>query len=303
MDDWLHRPAEFTAGDLAGDLAGIEAHLQANVTFVVWLYGSVFLVGMILLTAFTLRIQRKPLAWDEPVRRLAWRPWSLRSAAVIVLPLLVIQVLFALAHAAFASRLPWSESQAERALIIVQSLLFHWLCFFLIAGSLFLRRQPWGTAFGFSSKGFGRELMWGVAIMAGVMPLLIGYNVVAQIVMHWIGYEPPVQDVTRIIHGASDLPTKVYFALLAVVIAPVVEELLFRGVLLPALTRYAGVKPAIVAVSVLFALVHGHLPSAVPLFILSAALSLAYIYRGSLVTSIAMHAFFNGMTIAVILRG
>ncbi|HMO04484.1 MAG TPA: type II CAAX endopeptidase family protein [Kiritimatiellia bacterium] len=303
MEDWHHRPAEFTAGDLAGDLAGIEAHLQANVSFIVWLYGSVFILGFILLAAFTWRIQRKPLDWDEPVRRLAWRPWSLRSAAVIVLPLLAVQVLLGFAHAAFADRMPWSEPDGERALIIVQSLLFHWLCFALIAASLYLNRLPWGTAFGFSPKGIGREILWGVGIMIGVMPLLIGYNVVAQIVMNWMGYEPPVQDVTRIIHGASDVPTKVYFALLAVVIAPVVEELLFRGVLLPALTRYAGVKPAIVAVSVLFALVHGHLPSAVPLFILSAALSLAYIYRGSLVTSIAMHAFFNSMTIAVILRG
>lgn len=299
MDDGYHRPAEFTASDLAG----IEAHLQENVAFVVWLYGSVFIIGFILLAAFTWRIQRRPLEWDEPVRRLGWRPWSLRSAAVVVLPLVVVQVLFALAHAAFATRLPWSESEIERALIIVQSLLFHWLCFALVAASLFVRRLPWGTAFGLSAKGLGREVAWGVAIMAGVMPLLIGYNAIAQMVMHWMGYEPPLQDVTRIIHGASDLPSKVYFALLAVVIAPVVEELLFRGVLLPALTRYAGVKPAIVAVSVLFALVHGHLPSAVPLFILSAALSLAYIYRGSLITSIAMHAFFNSMTIAVILRG
>jgi hypothetical protein len=85
------------------------------------------------------------------------------------------------------------------------------------------------------------------------------------------------------------------------VVAPVVEELLFRGVLLPAVNRLVGARPAIVIVSLLFALVHGHWPSMVPLFMLSTALCLAYIYRGSLMTSIVMHASFNALTIAVIM--
>ena len=284
------------------DLSSFEAHFQDQMLFVVILYGVVFVVGLALLFGFTLRIQSHPLDWDEPVRRLAWRPWNLPAAMGIVVPLVLIQVVFALAYYLFRGTADPGQTDNERVLVVVQSLLFHWACFLLIGLSLHLRRLPWTTAFGLHSRTFWRDAGWGVAIMVGVMPLLIGYNFVAQMVMQWMGYEPPVQDVTRIIFGASDLATKIYFALLAVVVAPVVEEMLFRGILLPALTRKAGVKPAIVTVSLLFAAVHGHLPSAVPLFILSAALSLGYIYRGSLVTSIAMHSFFNSMTIAVIMR-
>jgi len=289
--------------DITGtDLSSFETHFQEQMLFVVILYGTVFVVGLIFLFGFTMRIQNKPLDWDEPVRRLAWRPWSLMSALYIVAPLVFVQIAFAMIYMFFGGGTALDSSDNERAMVVVHSLLFHWVCFALIGLSLYIRRLPWTTAFGFSSRTFWREAGWGVAIIIGVMPMLIGYNFVAQLVMDWIGYQPPVQDVTRIIFGASDLSTKIYFTLLAVVIAPVVEEMLFRGILLPAITRKAGVKPAIIIVSVLFAAVHGHLPSAVPLFILSTALSLGYIYRGSLVTSIAMHSFFNSLTIAVIIR-
>jgi membrane protease YdiL (CAAX protease family) len=124
--------------------------------------------------------------------------------------------------------------------------------------------------------------------------------VVAQIVMDWLGIQPPVQDVTRIIALSSGWTTRLYLALLAVVIAPVVEEMLFRGILLPALARRVGVKPAIVVVSLLFALVHGHLPSLIPLFMLSVILSLLYLHRGTLVAPVAMHSLFNSLTVAVL---
>ncbi len=284
------------------DLSSFESHFQDQMLFVVILYGVVFVAGLVLLFGFTMRIQNKPLDWDEPIRRLAWRPWSLTSALYIVVPLVFVQVVFAMMYMYVQGVASLGSSDNERAMVVVHSLLFHWLCFALIGLSLYVRRLPWATAFGFSSRTFWRDAGWGVAIMIGVMPMLIGYNFVSQMVMDWFGYKPPVQDVTRIIFGASDLSTKIYFALLAVVIAPVVEEMLFRGILLPAITRKAGAKPAIIIVSVIFAAVHGHLPSAVPLFILSTALSLSYMYRGSLVTSIAMHSFFNSMTIAIIIR-
>jgi membrane protease YdiL (CAAX protease family) len=284
------------------DIAAFEEKLHDQSQFVLWLYGAVFVLGLILLLGFTLRIQDRPLSWSEPVRRLEWRPWSIRSAACIVIPLLAIQVVFGVLYYFFGDTVEGDSTDAERALVILQSLLFHWLCFALIAASLYIRRLPWSTAFGFNSRGILREAGWGILILIGVMPLLIGYNFIAHMVMNWLNYTPTVQDVTRIMSDSSNLTTRIYFALLAVVIAPIVEEMLFRGILLPAITRMVGVRPAIVFVSVLFAMVHGHLPSAVPLFILSVSLCLAYIYRGSLFTNIAMHSFFNSLTIAVILR-
>jgi membrane protease YdiL (CAAX protease family) len=56
-----------------------------------------------------------------------------------------------------------------------------------------------------------------------------------------------------------------------------------------------------VAVSVLFACIHFHLPSAGPLFAMAAAFALAYAYTGSVVVPAVMHALFNGGTLVTLL--
>ena len=88
---------------------------------------------------------------------------------------------------------------------------------------------------------------------------------------------------------------------LAMFIAPVAEEILFRGILVPLLMKRLGAGPAVILSSVLFALVHLHAPSFFPLFVLATGLALAYIYTGSLWVPIMMHALFNGMNLAILL--
>ena len=114
------------------------------------------------------------------------------------------------------------------------------------------------------------------------------------------GFEATLQDVAFIISDETSPWMRAYFFLLAVVLAPLFEEILFRGILLPALAKRFGATASVVAVSVLFAGIHGHVPSLVPLFVLSAALCLAYIRTGSLATNIAMHAVFNGVTVTLL---
>ncbi|MBI2438138.1 MAG: CPBP family intramembrane metalloprotease, partial [Lentisphaerae bacterium] len=88
---------------------------------------------------------------------------------------------------------------------------------------------------------------------------------------------------------------------LAMIVAPVAEEALFRGMLLPLIMKRLGAGPAVLLSSALFALVHFHLPSFFPLFVLAAGLGLAYIYTGSLLVPIVMHALFNGMNLGLLL--
>ena len=78
---------------------------------------------------------------------------------------------------------------------------------------------------------------------------------------------------------------------------PLYEEVLFRGVLFPYLTKRAGLAGGTLLVSALFALLHFHLPSMAPLFLLSIALCLAYWRTGSLWVNIGIHAIFNATSI------
>lgn len=80
-----------------------------------------------------------------------------------------------------------------------------------------------------------------------------------------------------------------------VVVAPVAEEILFRGYLFGKLRAYAPVWLAVGIVSALFALVHFQWNVAIDVFALSIVLCLVRIFSGSLWPSIFLHMLKNGL--------
>jgi hypothetical protein len=93
-----------------------------------------------------------------------------------------------------------------------------------------------------------------------------------------------------------------WLAVVAIVIlAPVAEELFFRGVVYNAWLREGGPRYALVGSAVLFAVIHLSLVAIVPIFLLG--LALAWIYRrtANLLAPIAMHATVNGISVALAL--
>ena len=95
-----------------------------------------------------------------------------------------------------------------------------------------------------------------------------------------------------------DAITIVLFVMGAVFFAPIVEELLFRGVLLRALLRRMAPATAILVSGLIFSLVHfvgdpNTLPFLPALAALGAVLSLVAVRSGNLSTSIFIHAGFN----------
>jgi membrane protease YdiL (CAAX protease family) len=96
--------------------------------------------------------------------------------------------------------------------------------------------------------------------------------------------------------SAADLAA---IALLAVLLAPLAEEVLFRGFLLPPLRRLLGFRAAAAATSLLFALLHPPMDRAA-IFVLGYALAVAYERSGSLRAPLAAHAANNAWGIVVL---
>ena len=95
-----------------------------------------------------------------------------------------------------------------------------------------------------------------------------------------------------------DAATVILFVIGAVIFAPVVEELLFRGVLLRALLRRTAPVTAVFGSALIFALVHyigdpNTLPFLPALTGLGAVLAVVALRSGDLSTSIFIHAGFN----------
>jgi membrane protease YdiL (CAAX protease family) len=96
--------------------------------------------------------------------------------------------------------------------------------------------------------------------------------------------------------GTSDGWALLAFALTAVVLAPLFEETLFRGVLLPVLSRHLGAPGAVVLSALVFAIAHLSLAELVPLFVLGVGLGLLRWQTGRLGASVCLHALWNGLT-------
>ena len=79
-------------------------------------------------------------------------------------------------------------------------------------------------------------------------------------------------------------------------LAPLFEEIIFRGVLLPTLSRDFGIILGIIVSAFIFALAHLSLAEMPPLFVLGIGLGITRIASGSLLSSVIMHSLWNGLT-------
>lgn len=161
-----------------------------------------------------------------------------------------------------------------------------------------------GAIYGYvRSRGSGwhalgvRRFSWGRAtgiIVAG----LVGFFIIAGFVTELLERFMPEVDIT----AQQDIPfleaattTDMVLAFLAIVIiAPIVEEIIFRGFLLPAFAKRMGVIAAIVITSVLFGALHAPpLIAAVQIGLFAVFLSLAYLATRSVWPSVALHVAKN----------
>jgi len=79
-------------------------------------------------------------------------------------------------------------------------------------------------------------------------------------------------------------------------VAPTFEEIIFRGILLPTLSRDFGIIMGIIVSAFIFALAHLSLGEMLPLFVLGIGLGITRIASGSLLSSVIMHSLWNGLT-------
>jgi uncharacterized protein len=82
-----------------------------------------------------------------------------------------------------------------------------------------------------------------------------------------------------------------------VVLAPIAEEVFFRGIGFNALLRERGRRWAYLGSAALFAVIHLSLVALLPIFLLGLALAWVYERTGNLLAPIAMHAVVNGISV------
>ncbi|MDP6107105.1 MAG: CPBP family glutamic-type intramembrane protease, partial [Candidatus Brocadiia bacterium] len=198
-------------------------------------------------------------------------PWSVHYAfAMLALYLVVGIFLSALAKVGFplltADTGPWvGAAKAGVQLGGSQAIL-------LLVAYSFLKDRAGGGAR--AARVLGLEVHQpGRAVRKAIVPvvmgtgILLGWAAVQNVLIQKLGWKLPGQDVVERVHhtvSAGGPHELAMFVVLTVVVAPVVEEVLFRGLLYLPLRATLGPVSAAMGVSLLFALIHQSVVAFVP---------------------------------------
>lgn len=147
-------------------------------------------------------------------------------------------------------------------------------------------------------------LRLGAGLFLATVPVVaIGVNWVWQEILTLCGYPVTAQTLVDVFKGLDTVWARVLFFVFAALVAPITEEIIFRGVLYRAFSKVIPRGWAVVASAALFGAAHRDLSSFVPLFVLGVMFALAYDATGTLVVTIIAHALFNLNTLVALLLG
>jgi len=290
---------------LPGLLPQFLADVPVSGVLPIYVAGSVYLavifIGLLLDLFLFGRFLTSPFDWDGMAARIRSRPWFIKDALWIVLILMFIQACAGLVHWG-GVKLGWFGSdEKETVMALIQGMLFHGVALLIVWTFIRRRNGSWDGAFGMNRPGMSRAAGQGLASYIGIIPIVFVTSVFYQLFLYAAGYPVTLQDVVTIFLEPQSGWNLFFLLLLAMVVAPFVEEALFRGILLPVLMKKMGAGTAVVISSLFFAAIHQHLPSMVPLFVLAVVLAMLYIHSGSLWAPIVLHAAFNGVSICILL--
>jgi membrane protease YdiL (CAAX protease family) len=229
--------------------------------------------------------QARARTWERPD---AWFAFGL---AVIVALLMGPVSSFLISHRE-GSEAP--EMQFTAALFVTQIVFQAGFVGIIVAWIVAVRRFSLVERLGLRARGWlltpALALLWLIIAYFVLVPVSLG----SQVFMEKItGMELKAQGLVESAPDITDNATRVLMLITLCLGAPLMEELLFRGVLYSIAARWLHPWYACLASSVLFGVIHGNLLSLIPLTVLGMFLAEAYRRTRTLAVPVLMHAMFN----------
>jgi uncharacterized protein len=228
---------------------------------------------------------------------LSVKPWKLDGFLLLAMSLLVGIASFSLALGLVAHFSRVKPDADTPVLLVLRSLALDGSI--LIAVFLFLRTEhmSWAEAFGFKTPRLWNALMWGIIIGLICSPICQKMNERFAVILEHFHVQIQNEQAVETLEKATPGFNRFYLIFFAVIIAPICEETLFRGILYPAIKQAGFPRIALWGTSLLFALVHLSLTAFVPLVLLAATLAILYEKTNNLLACITAHMVFNGYAV------
>jgi membrane protease YdiL (CAAX protease family) len=161
------------------------------------------------------------------------------------------------------------------------------------------QRLTWAGAFGFSEH-WPKAIVFGILVAGIFLPIGLELQRLSDMAMRLpqSPVQPVEQQAVQTLRMASSWTERLVAGIFTIGLAPVGEEILFRGILYPTIKQAGFPKVALWATSLAFAAIHLNIETFVPLLVLALLLTLLYEKTNNLLAPITAHAVFNGVQFA-----
>ncbi len=224
-------------------------------------------------------------------------PWSIKDLVIICIAAALLMIALPLIIK-FSGLLPYFNITENDPLFTIFGFFLQWVIiltpFFILT---FKKYKAKGQDFGFLKIGIGtfiKEILKAYFVFLGIS-LIIGILII-EFDLKIPGYQ--VQENIIPLFGDNTFGY-IVGGLIVVVLAPVFEEIFFRGFLLRALSNKIGVYLGSIVSALMFALVHFPWQSIIPIFILGLIINSIVIRTKNIWPAIGFHIFNNGIVFLI----
>jgi membrane protease YdiL (CAAX protease family) len=201
----------------------------------------------------------------------------------------------------------WAQKMAgptrhSAAQMIVATLSFQGATLVLVWRFMREHQTTWNELFGLSNRRV-HALLFGIIAACVFLPIgerLQRLSYVAMENLPRLAAKPREQEAVQTLRVSRSWFDRVILGGVTILLAPVGEELLFRGIIYPWIKQLGFRHLALWLTSILFAAVHANLVIFLPLFVLAIILTLLYEHTNNLLAPITAHALFNAMNFAML---
>ena len=160
-------------------------------------------------------------------------------------------------------------------------------------------------------EAFGLANRWPLALGCGALAACLFFPIGLQTLkgtawlmenLPFFPMRPVEQAAVNTIRSAPGWFDRLALGAATIILVPVSEEVLFRGILYPWIKNLGFPRLAIWGTSLVFAIVHFNMQGIPALFLLALILTLLYEKTGNLLAPIAAHSLFNALNLAQLYR-
>ena len=198
------------------------------------------------------------------------------------------------------------EQMAANVAVLPLSILVSVISWMLISANFYNTPIGLKDTFGLNRGRVKTCLAFGLGGGVVIIPVAMFLMLLTSFVVNALADEAPegqklVTVIAEQAQAEGGLEFLIFFAFMAVVVAPIGEEILFRGILYPSIKQNGYPKVAIFGTAVLFGLFHVNLLTFASLTFVGLALIFIYEKTDNLLAPILAHAFFNAVNVYLIL--